>query len=106
MMRLKNGGQAMANIDYLRPKGAVGHGDDRVRIAGSKGVIEVRFNKAYLMDSDGPERELPQEPKVEMFDHFIRWIENEDHPYRQSHEDVFALTELCIEAQEKADKVK
>jgi len=38
---LANGGSAVFNLDYLRPAAAPTHGDDRLRIAGSKGVLEV-----------------------------------------------------------------
>ncbi|MDT8391756.1 MAG: Gfo/Idh/MocA family oxidoreductase [Lentisphaeria bacterium] len=103
MMRLDNGGQAAANIDYLRPRGADSHGDDRLRIAGGKGVVEVLNGQAKLLTHDHGEEELPLEEPLEMFAEFLKTIGAPSHPYRQTHEDVFALTELCIRAQEAAD---
>ncbi len=41
LFKLDNGGTAMTNLDYLRPEPAPTHGDDRLRIAGSEGVLEV-----------------------------------------------------------------
>jgi len=38
---LSNGGSAIFSLDYLRPAAAPTHGDDRLRIAGSEGVLEV-----------------------------------------------------------------
>jgi predicted dehydrogenase len=38
---LANGGSAVFNLDYLRPAASPTHGDDRLRIAGSQGVLEV-----------------------------------------------------------------
>ena len=38
---LANGGSATFTLDYLRPTSAPTHGDDRLRIAGERGVIEV-----------------------------------------------------------------
>ena len=38
---LDNGGSALFNLDYLRPAAAPTHGDDRLRIAGSSGLLEV-----------------------------------------------------------------
>jgi predicted dehydrogenase len=38
---LDNGGSALFNLDYLRPDAAPTHGDDRLRVAGSSGVLEV-----------------------------------------------------------------
>lgn len=106
MMRLKNGGQAAANIDYFRPRGAGSHGDDRLRVAGVDGVAEVRDNVATLMTHGHGRQELPLEKPLRMFAEFLKSIDDPRYPYRQSVEDVFALTELCIQAQEAADKEK
>ena len=102
LMRLKNGGQAAANIDYLRPKGASSHGDDRLRVAGINGVVEVMNNQAKLITSDGEEVLTLEEPK-QMFAEFLKHIDDDGHPYRQSLDDVYALTDACIRAQEAAD---
>lgn len=40
ILKLDNGGSASLHMDYYRPDEAPTHGDDRVRIAGSKGVVE------------------------------------------------------------------
>lgn len=40
IFRLDNGGTAALRMDYLRPETAPTHGDDRLRLAGTKGVIE------------------------------------------------------------------
>lgn len=104
LMRLTNGGQAAANIDYLRPKAAASHGDDRLRVAGSRGVVEAMHGQARLITGDQGETLLPLEEPRQMFAEFLAAIDEPDHPYRQSHDDVFALTDLCIRAQEAADR--
>jgi predicted dehydrogenase len=40
IFRLDNGGTATLRMDYLRPASAKSHGDDRLRLAGTKGVVE------------------------------------------------------------------
>lgn len=42
LFRLDNGGAAVLHMDYLRPQTAPTHGDDRLRLAGSKGVAEYQ----------------------------------------------------------------
>jgi predicted dehydrogenase len=42
LTRLENGGSATFNLDYLRPAAAPTHGDDRLRVAGSQGVLEIK----------------------------------------------------------------
>ena len=50
--RLTNEVFASVNIDYLRPSTAETHGDDRVRVAGTRGVIEVRHGRVYLISEE------------------------------------------------------
>ncbi len=41
---------ASVNTDYYRPNGAPTHGDDRIRIVGTKGILEIRDNTLFLLD--------------------------------------------------------
>lgn len=47
---MDSGATALVHADYLRPKGAQTHGDDRLRVAGTAGVIEVREGMCQLAD--------------------------------------------------------
>jgi predicted dehydrogenase len=40
LFKLDNGGVADMRLDFLRPLKAPGHGDDRLRLVGTKGVVE------------------------------------------------------------------
>ena len=42
IFRLDNGGTAALHMDYLRPETAPTHGDDRLRLAGTEGVVEYQ----------------------------------------------------------------
>lgn len=46
--RLDNGGSAVVHADFLRPAAAATHGDDRLRLAGTEGVLEVRQGRCHL----------------------------------------------------------
>lgn len=60
---LSGGGTAAVHADYLRPAKAPTHGDDRVRVIGSAGVVEVREGKCVLITNDAAPREIkPQQP--------------------------------------------
>ena len=59
LFRFANGGTAAIHFDYLRPSTAPTHGDDRLRIAGSEGVVEVIDNRAHLIRSGQAPRDLP-----------------------------------------------
>jgi len=54
-LKLANGAMASASIDYMRPQFANSHGDDWLRIVGSKGIIEAGMDRGQctVIDSEG-----------------------------------------------------
>jgi predicted dehydrogenase len=64
LFQLDNGGSAVVHADYLRPGGAPTHGDDRLRIAGTKGIIEIMHERCHLIDAGAP-REITGDARVE-----------------------------------------
>lgn len=76
LFELDGGAHAVVHADYLRPDGSATHGDDRLRLVGTTGVIEIRDQVCRLIDQDG-ERELtPRNPPrsmiVELLDAALR----------------------------------
>lgn len=95
-----------ANIDYLRPLKAPSHGDDRIRVAGSKGVIEVREEKVFLInDEQDGIIELPLLPRQQSFADFIKHIKGEN-KCLVSARDSFIITQACLKARLSADEKK
>ena len=66
VLTMHNGGVASVTLDYLRPEAAPTHGDERLRIAGSRGVIETALveRKVTLITADKPPRTLPLTPQT------------------------------------------
>jgi len=58
VFQLDNGGSAVVHADFLRPAKAASHGDDRLRLAGTKGVLEVRDDRCRLTTHDQPEKDI------------------------------------------------
>lgn len=102
LFELQGGGFASSNIDYLRPSAAKSHGDDRARVAGSKGVIEVTGGKAYIIDAEG-ERELPLVETANLFNEFVDQIQGKG-LCSVSAEDSFRMTEIVLKARQSADE--
>lgn len=98
---MENGVMALADIDYLRPAGASTHGDDRIRVAGTKGVVEVAGGRALIIDAAG-ERELEPVQGGSVFVDFVRQIQGRSASLIGAG-DVFAVTEACLLARESAD---
>lgn len=102
LFRLSNSGTGVVSFDYFRPRSAPTHGDDRLRLAGEKGTIEIMAGEARLCTNDAPLRHLPQEEPVSIFQEFIRHIEA-GAPLRMSAEEAFTVSELSLRAREAAD---
>jgi predicted dehydrogenase len=64
LFEMENGGSAVVHADYLRPAGAPTHGDDRLRVAGSRGVVEVREGRCRLLTDDAPEQDITESVTV------------------------------------------
>ncbi|MCD6519242.1 MAG: Gfo/Idh/MocA family oxidoreductase [Anaerolineae bacterium] len=103
--RLANGGSAIFNLDYLRPEAAPTHGDDRLRIAGSRGVLEVCDHGTRLhvitAEKDVPSWPL-QDPGRSLFGDLVAALEGKGELLVPA-EEAFEVTSFAIEAAEAAD---
>lgn len=92
------------NIDYLRPGSAPSHADDRIRLAGTKGVLEVREQKVYLIRAEKEGIiEVPQLAGKQIFSDFLQQVQGKK-PCIVSAEDSFIVTEACLRARMSADE--
>jgi len=104
LFKLNNGGTAMTSLDYLRPETAPTHGDDRLRIAGSEGVLEVMGaeNRVLLIMAKNGHRELELPEGIDFFADFLAELAGQgEHVISQ--EDAFRLTEVCLKARSAAE---
>ena len=93
---LEGGAMASVNIDYYRPAKAETHGDDRIRCAGTKGVLEVRDDCIYLKNENGNTVLKPTE-SPELLEEFL----NGNSPI--SVDEIFYLTKVSLAARDSAD---
>ena len=103
LFTLDDGVFATVNVDYLRPATADSHGDDRIRVAGSKGVIEVRGGKTYLIDgAKSGTQELALESPGNIFADFVRSASGTGTCLITA-EESFRATRIGLLAREAAD---
>lgn len=101
----KGGAIASVSADYFRPSAASSHGDDRLRVVGTNGIIEVSHGKTYMIDSEG-ERELPLfEVSPGLFDSFLSELSGKGTCISGA-ENAFYVTRAALLARESADKNK
>ncbi len=101
--RLDNGGTACLHMDYCRPSTAGSHGDDRLRLAGTRGVAEymAATGVTLLTASRKPEKIVELPPAGSLFAEFL------DHVYLGKpttlpHSEIFRVCELTLAAHEAA----
>jgi predicted dehydrogenase len=104
VLSMENGGVAAVTLDYLRPESAPTHGDERLRIAGSRGVIETALvdRKVTLITADRVPRTLPLHPEPDLFTQFARSLRGDAPPPLTLHE-ACRITEIALKAQQAAD---
>lgn len=122
LLKLANGGTALCNLDYLRPASASTHGDDRLRMAGSEGVLEVigSQERAVIISSALPPdaspgasneasssggRELELPAPIDFLADFIAELRGEGTHIISNH-DALHLTRVCLLARQAADQAR
>jgi len=102
---LANGGQAVITFDYLRPARAPTHGDDRLRVAGTRGVLEIQDHgsRCELVTHDEPPHELPLPPKRQLFVDFVRELRGQGQ-HIIGPDEPFRITQVALQAREAADR--
>ncbi len=98
---LDNGASAAFRLDYCRPAAAPTHGDDRLRVAGNKGVIEARDGAVTLITQEEEPVELPLPPGMNLFADFLEAVNNDREPFIPFAE-CLTITEVVLRAHESA----
>jgi len=100
---LSNGGHCTVSADLFRPQSAGTHGDDWIRIVGTKGIIEARGSDntcMVIIDGEKPEPvELPEKSK--MFKDFLLSLGGDENAVTYQ-EESFMLTDVCLRADDSA----
>ena len=102
MFRLANSGSASLAFDYFRPTQAPTHGEDRVRIAGEKGVLEIAGGEASIFPVMRPRGAWKRKSRCRSSRSSSGHLE-EGTPLRITAEDAFAISELALRCREAAD---
>ena len=104
VFRLANGGVAEMRMDYLRPDAAPTHEDDRLRIAGTKGVVEYTAATGVTVISDsGKARRLESLPPARQI--FVEYLDSiyNGKPASLGTEEIFHVSD-AIQAAEDSSK--
>jgi predicted dehydrogenase len=105
VLQLDNGGLATLRVDYLRPETAPSHEDDRLRLAGTKGIVEYQAGTGVmLMTADAPPRALSELPAQQsLFIDYLNATYNGKAP-TITLTDIYRICEVTLATEEAANK--
>ena len=105
IFRLDNSGTAALHMDYLRPDTAPSWGDDRLRLAGTRGVLEYQAatGVTLITGERGPRQITTLPPDGSLF---LDFLESVYHgvPAGLSLADIYRVNEIVLAARESADR--
>lgn len=100
---LANGGSALVHADYLRPTSAATHGDDRLRLAGTRGIVEVRDGRCTLVTHDTAERDITHSAMPrEVHEELLAALRGENHEFFSTAESL-KMAEILLRTRDAAD---
>jgi predicted dehydrogenase len=107
IFRMDNGGTAALRMDYLRPDAAPTHGDDRLRLAGTEGVVEIQqagertITLITRKEKPGVITNLPVTRSL-----FIDFLDSVYHgkPVGLGLEDIYRVNEIVLAARQAAEE--
>lgn len=98
-----NGATISTRLDYLRPENAPTWGDDRLRIAGPEGVVEVMNGEVSLMTQTKQKHVVEPAPEVSQFKNLVEHLEGRA-PLLVPTEDCYRITEVVLKLRNAADR--
>lgn len=102
LFEFAEGVAATATVDYLRPENpSLGHGDDRIRVMGTRGAIEVAAGKCQVLSPDRSES-FNETPPLGMFEDFLHSVDGEAANIMTGI-DLLRVTQAALLARESAD---
>jgi len=104
VFRLDNRGTATLHMDYYRPESSPTHGDDRLRLAGTKGVAEYMAATGVTLLTEGRKPEVIGDlpPAQSVFVDFLESIYL-GKPQSLSEKDIWRNCEVVLAARESAE---
>lgn len=105
LLRLDNGGVATLRMDYFRPATAGSHGDDRLRLAGTRGIVEYQPSLGVVLMNDlGPPEKLTRLPeRGSVFVDYLEWLYKGTSP-GLTMEEIWRANEVTLAAHEAAEQ--
>jgi predicted dehydrogenase len=105
IFKMDNGGIAALRMDYLRPEIAPTWGDDRLRLAGTRGIAEFQeaAGLTLITDKRGPHTVTDLPPSESLFIDFLNSVYSGRTPGLLLR-DIYRVNEIVLAARDSADR--
>lgn len=105
VLQMDNGGLATLRVDYLRPETAPSHEDDRLRLAGTKGIVEYQASTGVtLMTAGGAPQVVTELPAAQsLFIDYLNATYNGKAPTLPLRE-IYRICEVTLAAEEASNR--
>jgi len=105
IFKLDNGGSAALRMDYLRPDTAPTWGDDRLRLAGTRGVVEFQEASGLTLvtDKKPPHQITDLPPAASLFIDFLNSVYSGG-TTGLSLRDIYRVNEISLATRDSADQ--
>jgi predicted dehydrogenase len=104
IFKMDNKGSASLRMDYLRPATAATHGDDRLRVVGSKGIVEYQNGALTLVTGAGPLRKIEKLPEARNLCVDLAESIYLNKPRFLKEEEIFRVSEIILKVRDAADR--
>lgn len=106
LFQMDNGGAATLSMDYLRPNTAATHDDDRLRLAGTKGIAEYqRSTGVTVITFDSKIRSAGLPPAQDIFTDYLDHVFN-GKPTLLPMDEIWRANEVVLAARDAANTGK
>jgi len=107
IFEFNNGGSASVSVDYFRPAKAPTHGDDRLRIVGTEGIVEIKdhASRVELVTRRHGPRDVRLPRGRQFFVDFVAGLRGEK-PHVIAPAEPFRVNYVCLVARDAADQGK
>ena len=106
LVALSGGGTAVAHADFLRANPEISHGDDRLRVAGTRGIVEVRDGRCRLMTAAHHDKDITDETIVQpMHVELLTALRGENSSLYSTRHSLDAA-QLLLTARDAADEMR
>ncbi len=102
--RMENGVLATTTVDYLNHASFGVHGDDRLRVVGTNGALDVFKNKVLLYNDEHAGEVEFDESDENMFMQYLRYLDGEK--IRFDAQDCFDITRAALYAEKSAEEAR